>query len=460
MEDIRNQSTHMEPVRSSARRRKAHKISHEEQQVVRTLFDEFKLSYTGKMNSEEIIGEFIRKYPYLSYLRDISRTYLHRIIGPFSFDEMRKTPKYLSQQNMGIAYSFEETKRLFHQFLMSYKYPIKFRTCLSAFIDTDENLRFLNELCDANINKILGSVEEWKDVKSMMGVLSDVADDHFPLEQHEDHGREGKKRARNASADEFPEKLYHFMEVNPSLYQKSRFARSIDGEDEWVQSEFLKIIRQSCVQNCNDLIAKFVDAYPKLDFYKRINPSLFRERFGNFDDLRDGKVIPRKRAKLHVESGSRIYRHRNLQAPFDDLSPESRRDIESALCDDSDVITAQSASVEPTVGVQPSLCMSHNTHMSTGQTTGERGAITSNDAFLQEFGDVRFDSSLSVSGLSCFDSNELSGIELFDSPRPISPRRSPRFSSSVARASTPPVQELRRSPRLAKKGLGGRKSYP
>jgi hypothetical protein len=503
MDQQNNELTPVKP-NTKTRKKKALNVDADGQQTTKVLFDEFITSYTGNLSSNEIMDEFIKKYPGCGYLREISRSEVNKILGPIINRRMCLDGREESQGARLMPYSFEETKDMFHRFLMSYKHPVKFRQCLNAFIESDPNLSFLHELCDRKIEAILGKSREWKEIQKINGVLetpeewmeiretskqiSDTAGD--PGSVLLKCYTKNKKRSNDDIARDFPEKLYQTIERFPHLYGQSKPARPIDGENEWVRSEFLKIVREGCgrVLCRNDVMTKFIHSYPKLKFFANLTADQFNYRYGSVHELLDGKEQFKKRSRNRVDAHScpETDALEFPMHPLHGLSPESRKDIESALFDDSDAVAPGGLLTGhgDASGIEVALLSPRKDkgHEDAASESGDK-------AFTDDFGDIVIGGSTSVDeGLLSFDSGVISGFEAFDSlcetplrrsprfsqlPRdegirsdrldieaPLvsdsaNPRRSPRFIEAVNTDTIP-----RRSPRLAKQSLSGRRSFP
>ena len=459
-------------------RKPALRISTEIKQLTKKAFDVFIVTYSGRNDSREILDAFVKSYPCYGYIQDMSRSAVFKIIGPLKSHVEHKTHFKPMRLDMPMPPSVESTKMLFHQFLVTYQPKIKFRKCLNDFIATDENAAYLNSLRDTEITEVLGNVKEWKDIQDMRNVFSDRVDSVEESSLHDQNASEGfstSKRLFSESGPEgFPDKLYDFIEKNPHRYTKSRPARPIPGENDWIRSKLVNIMQYSHVQNRKEAINEFIKIYPRLSYLAKITPDQLQCRYGSFQDLVDeGKVgkPPHKRIKNGTGPQAVLQDFEGSQFPNDsplhDLSPNSRRDIEAALygpeshntiADVAVVSEPSGASIQSAPKRPPRL-----QQCAARQIIGNGESGIDEDTFRREFGDVEFESNPMLSQ----NSKESTYIDIegsvsiirsvpFDSPVITGPRRSPRFVR--VRASTPPVLQLRRSPRIAKQS--GRSSYP
>jgi hypothetical protein len=146
-------------------------------------------------------------------------------------------------------------------------------------------MRFLTGLRDSEIVEILGDEKEWKDIQNLQDMFSDSV-----IESVSSHPCEVVNKCNTNDLEtscDFPEKLYEFMEERPHLYTKSKLARPIAGENEWVRSELIKIVEMGHVRSSSEAINDFIKIYPRLSRLSELTLDQFQCRYGTYENLLD-----------------------------------------------------------------------------------------------------------------------------------------------------------------------------
>ena len=528
MEDLNYQSQHTtSSERMKPLKRPKTVISNETKRATKQLFEEhFIKTYSGCLSNDAILQAFVERHRCCEYLLQISRRTVYGIIGPLrervnELDESN-TPQIPIMQPIGSIQSIgsihtirptqsstgsiqsTQTAQLndevdvtqaqvesnrnkrksgsirgkFEEFILSYKEKIKYRKCLNHFMQTDIKLSFLGELSDDDIIHLLGSVSDWKELQQRGMNIEESSRTFIGVETLAD----------NVNCNvQFPEVLYDHVKKYPQLYSTTKAAKPIKGENEWIKSQLAEISEKCSNYSClTDVFADFLTRYPKLYFLSKLSRCDRHYRYGSFGDLKlylNGVAKPRrKRTRITEEYELETQQHEGYASPLHNLSPESRRDIESV------VYGANYGNQDKMSNLQAEQAMlqinsnhaSNADHLSPSQLSSvnvalrrsPRNRLNSSNPSKHSFNiggypelevdddliDSFFAPSLSAQivmspvDMRCNDDVGAASIKVPAS----GPRRSPRFTRP--RAKTPPVLVLRRSPRL-KKSVG-RLSFP
>jgi hypothetical protein len=471
------------PSPALPKKAKKQKIStpDELKQHTKTLFDEFIISYTGKNKNKEILDSFVKRHSCCEYLRNVSPSEINHILGPLKSRTKTESEigRPMQQAYTSMPYSFERTREIFHDFLMSYQPKITFRKCVNDFMATDTNLLFLSEFCDSRLEEILGHRRHWKHYQEIGNVFSETADSLIDSSEV-DNTSTGALTHRSApvnTALSFPDRLYNFMDSNPALYTRPNSPAAILGENEWIRSLLsMSLKTRSVVKTWDDVRQDVIRKHPKLSFIMKLTPVQCRTRYG---------------ALFQIEADAGSY-HNDMQ------SKESQSDeVRSILMKTAKLQHVQNWNhvIQEAIKAHPEL--SYLSYMSKTQLSTRFGSFEKLcqgieplplkrknhteepqcDLDLPAEGlevvggesEIEFDGSFVPTPMRSPESAVQSNVNddlmttLLENPSSESPvpriLRSSHHGLFRARASTPPVLELRRSPRI-KAMQSGRMSYP